>query len=261
METTEKIVEAYARYVRGWATLPNVKCDGQLEIDLMAVDPRTGERFHIESGVSVSESYSKLTAKPFIPEDRKTRGKVAGARRTVGHFIEHKFGAPEIIRKLSEYGFEPGHYGRIIATWSWTDEAKSQADNAGIELWDFRQIMAEIAEAIEHQRTYFTDDTLRTINLFVRALKDTGQKPSAHRKETKDLPPTVGAPFWVYQNKIRRRARLHRSDCRHCNGGIGIHGVSNEDVNEWLPFEKADAARSYLIGLGYDDAADCLTCM
>ncbi len=33
METTEKIVEAYVRYVKGWATIPNIKCPGQNEID------------------------------------------------------------------------------------------------------------------------------------------------------------------------------------------------------------------------------------
>jgi hypothetical protein len=31
METTEKIVEAYVRYVKGWATIRNIRCDGQYE--------------------------------------------------------------------------------------------------------------------------------------------------------------------------------------------------------------------------------------
>jgi hypothetical protein len=60
METTEKIVEAYVRYVRRWATIPNIRCDGQFEIDLLAIDPVSLERYHIESGVSVSGSYSAL---------------------------------------------------------------------------------------------------------------------------------------------------------------------------------------------------------
>ena len=38
METTEKIVEAYCRYVKNWFTLPNIKCEGQFEIDLLAID-------------------------------------------------------------------------------------------------------------------------------------------------------------------------------------------------------------------------------
>jgi len=53
METTEKIVEAYVRYVKGWATIPNIKCPGQYEIDLLAIDPLSLGRYHIESGVSI----------------------------------------------------------------------------------------------------------------------------------------------------------------------------------------------------------------
>jgi len=37
METTEKIVEAYVRYVKGWATISNIKCPGQSETDLLAI--------------------------------------------------------------------------------------------------------------------------------------------------------------------------------------------------------------------------------
>jgi hypothetical protein len=29
METTEKIVESYCRYVRQWFTIPNIRCEGQ----------------------------------------------------------------------------------------------------------------------------------------------------------------------------------------------------------------------------------------
>lgn len=70
METTEKIVESYCRYVRQWFTIPNIKCRGQYEVDLLAVDttnPKLG-RYHIECGVSISGSFSKLTAKEFSTE-------------------------------------------------------------------------------------------------------------------------------------------------------------------------------------------------
>ena len=45
--TTEKIVEAYVRYIKGWATIPNIKCPGQYEIDLIAIDPVNFDRYHI----------------------------------------------------------------------------------------------------------------------------------------------------------------------------------------------------------------------
>src|SRR5205814_9791001 len=94
METTERIVESYCRYVKQWFTIPNIKCKGQFEIDLLAVDTTNPEklgRYHIESGVSISGSYSKLTAKPYSKEQAKIRVKQAEQRRTIGFFIERKF--------------------------------------------------------------------------------------------------------------------------------------------------------------------------
>lgn len=171
METTEKIVEAYVRYVKGWATIANIKCPGQYEIDLLAIDPRTGEKYHIESGVSVSGSYSKLTAKPFSVASLKKRVEQAGQRRTLGYFIERKFSAPGVARRLAEHGFEPGKYAKIVVTWGWTPEARREADKQGVTLWDFRDLMAEIIERIKDDRIYFTDDTLRTLHLYERSVR------------------------------------------------------------------------------------------
>ena len=94
-------------------------------------------------------------------------------RRTLGYFIEQKFGSPQIVAKLAEYGFLPDGHTRIVVTWDWTPEAKAAAHAANIELWDFRNIMREIAHSIHGKRSYFTDDTLRSLNLFVRALDGT----------------------------------------------------------------------------------------
>src|SRR5438093_2664269 len=117
METTEKIVESYCRYVKQWFTIPNIKCEGQYEIDLLAVDttsPRKLGRYHIECGVSISGSYSKLTAKPFSKEQLKIRVQQAGQRRTIGYFVDRKFGLPQVLAELKKYGFEPGNYRQII---------------------------------------------------------------------------------------------------------------------------------------------------
>jgi len=173
METTEKIVEAYCRYIKGWATIPNIKCSGQYEIDLLAVDPRTLDHYHIETGVSISGSFSKLTAKPFSPEDFKVPVKKAVQRRTVGYFAVRKFSPPQVVDKLKEYGFKKGRYSKVIVTWGWKDEAKDQAKKHGIILWDFRELLRDIGEVFSDVRTYFTDDTLRTLQLFAKAL-DTG---------------------------------------------------------------------------------------
>ena len=174
METTEKIVEAYVRYVKRWFTIPNIKCDGQLEIDLLAVDlsdHKEVRRYHIESGVSISGAYSRLTNKPYSSEDLKVRVKQAGQRRTLGYFTERKFGDPSVIEKLKTFGFVVGNYSKVIVTWGWDANVPAAAKNAGVELWDFKQILNEIAEQCRSDRTYFTDDTMRTLQLMAMAMK------------------------------------------------------------------------------------------
>jgi hypothetical protein len=170
-ETTEKIVEAYVRYVKGWATIPNIKCEGQYEIDLLAIDPLSGNRYHIESGVSISGGFSKLTGDNFSTDLLRQRTKQASQRRTVGYFKDRKFTSPGILAKLAEYGFISRNYERVIVSWGWTNEAKKQADQASIKLWDFRRIMLEIAKSAAG-RTYFTDDTLRTLQLLVKSMQE-----------------------------------------------------------------------------------------
>ena len=178
METTEKIVEAYCRYVRHLFTLPNIKCGGQLEIDLLAIDlavREEPERFHIETSISISTGFSKLTAKPFSVEQLRQRVQQAEQRRTIDYFVERKFGSPTVLSKLAEYGFRPGNYHKVIVTWGWTVDAEARASSEGILLWDFRLMMKEIAAITSAGRTYFTDDTLRTLQLFEKAVHDLGR--------------------------------------------------------------------------------------
>lgn len=169
METTEKVVEAYVRYVKGWATIPNIKCEGQFEIDLLAINPKTGDKYHIESGVSVSGGFSKLTNTPYDAERIKVRLHQAGQRRTLGYFAERKFSAAGIIKKLAEFGFEQGSYQKIIVTWDCDPDVEVKAAHQGIDIWKFKDLLVEIATKFKSDRTYFTDDTLRTLQLYAMA--------------------------------------------------------------------------------------------
>ena len=56
-------------------------------------------------------------------------------------------------------------------TWGATKEAKESAKKHDIELWDFRDLLEEIAGEHGGHRHYFTDDTARTIQLHAMALK------------------------------------------------------------------------------------------
>jgi len=172
METTEKIVEAYCRHFKRWFTISNIKCGGQYEIDLLAVEFSQSRKpiiYHIESGVSISGGFSKLTAKPFSEKDLKKRQKTASQRRTIGYFIQRKFGTEEVQCKISEYGVDPSHTKKIIVTWGWEPAAKAIADKEGIILWHFPDLLKELADVCAKGKTYFTDDTMRTLQLFMKS--------------------------------------------------------------------------------------------
>ena len=173
METTEKIVEAYVRYVLNCATIPNIRCKGQHEIDLLAIGLDTGTRYHIETSVSISGTFSKLTAKKFDSELAKSRVQKPKMRRTVSYFIEHKFSPPPVVTRLKEFGFTNNNYKKVIVSWGWTPDAEVAAQKADIELWDFRDnIVQALKGLMQDKSSYFTDDTLRTIHLFARSLPD-----------------------------------------------------------------------------------------
>lgn len=165
MDTCERIVEVYVRYLQGYATIPNIKCGGQREIDLLAIHPKKGDRLHIETSISISGSFSKLTGDPFDAELAKNRVQKPKQRRTVGFFHKKKFTPPEVVAKLEEYGFTNGNYRKIIVSWNWKCEAEQQATEHGIELWNFQNLLKEIWADVDARTQHFADDTLRTIHL------------------------------------------------------------------------------------------------
>lgn len=269
METTERIVEAYVRYVKGWATIPNVRCAGQNEIDLIAIDPVTLNRYHIETSVSISQGFRRLTAKPFDPTLAKVRVHQASQRRTLGFFIEKKFGAPGVVGRLKDYGFVPGEYGRVIVTWGWDTAAADAADSAGVTLWDFREMIREIATAITGSRQYFADNTLRTLNLFVHANAEaqrmaarTAGAVSARETGMMERPAASSVDrYWVYENWLHNYASIHRGSCSYCNDGRGMHAGSSKDNGEWHgPFATADEAWARAERTGREEVKRCGHC-
>lgn len=179
MDTSERIVEAYVRYIKGWATIPNIRCPGQNEIDLLAIDPVTFERYHIEVSIHTSDGFSKLNNKAFDPALFRERVQRPKQRRTLGFFIEHKFNAEGVISTLQQYGFQPNAYKKVVVSFGWTDDIPAVAKEHSIELWDVRDILNEIADYCGKKSGHFADDTLRILQLFcLGANQNTGRRKS-----------------------------------------------------------------------------------
>lgn len=268
METTERIVEAYVRYVKGWATIPNLRCDTQKEIDLFAIDPVTDERWHIETSVSISSGFSALTNVPYEPGEHKHRLKAATARRKLGFFLAEKFEPKAIEERLACFGCAPGKLRRAIVTWDWKDGVAEAAAAAGVEVWALPDMMQQVAEKSRQRRAYLSDDILRTIDLFARGLEAQRNK---ERKQAKSTTEAVAHPkaaqantagFYVYENWTNKRARVHSANCSYCNGGSGTQESTSDKNGEWHgPFADLDQARTKLATLDYDNKGECGTCI
>lgn len=105
----------------------------------------------------------------YLADDHKKRGKAARARRTLGFFVKEKFDAPGVKAALEKY-CDGRSYKKVIVIWEWGPGVEEAAATHGIELWDFRLLMREIAKLGRDKRTYFGDDTLRTLSLFAKAV-------------------------------------------------------------------------------------------
>ena len=70
------------------------------------------------------------------------------------------------------------------------------------------------------------------------------------------------ADYFVFWNKLMRRARIHRGTCVACNHGEGRSGVGLRSTHEWIPADSYIEARSIANALGRrkDFKLNCIVC-
>lgn len=183
MNAAERIVEAYFRNVRSIFTRTSVKGVGQVELDIVGVDPskRPPAFFHIESSVSISSGYSKITNKQFIPSEAKLRQKAAGQRTTAGFFIEKKFFSQDVLETLRQIGCDTRNLKRVLVSWEFDEEAHKVLQGKGIECLTMKDILQELADYLAKETSDIDSDILRTLQLFVRSKP---QMPEIYSVET-----------------------------------------------------------------------------
>jgi len=171
MNAAERIVEAYFRYARSIFTRTSVKGVGQVELDIVGVDPRMKPPtfFHIESSVSISSGYSKITNKQFDPSEAKLRQKAAGQRTTAGFFIEKKFFSQDVLETLRQIGCDTRNLKRVLVSWEFDEEAHKVLQGKGIECLTMKEILQELADYLAQETCDMDADILRTLQLFVRS--------------------------------------------------------------------------------------------
>ncbi len=171
MEASEKVVESYFRFVEGYFTIPNLRCKGQKEVDLIGMRyyKSSIERIDVEVSVTTSGEFGKLNAKPYSPELKKTRSGSASERVKIGYFIKEKFNHSDVIETLKEYGFEEGNYQKIIVTWDWDVDVEPIAKENAIRLLRFKDILHEMQDKFGNDPSYYSDDTVRLLQLLKKS--------------------------------------------------------------------------------------------
>ncbi len=199
METTERIVEAYCRYIKHWFTIPNVRVKNS-EVDLIAVD-KDGKKAHIEIGVSISGSFSKSKDLEYQSGEERNQVNQPAARTKLGYFENKKFGSPEIIKELSEvYGFDADTYRKIIVVWNAEEEAVRTATEHRIEVWLLPDLIQEIESKFREESGYYRDDTIRTLHLAAKtASLQKRQEVKKEAKVSKSPAKPRGVPIEAWQ--------------------------------------------------------------
>ena len=94
--------------------------------------------------------------------------KHAGQRRTRGYVTQRAFAGPGVVEELKAFGFMLGSDTTVSVSWGLEEDGPTAA---GVQLWDFKDILKEIAQICQSDRTYFADDTIRTLQLMVKATR------------------------------------------------------------------------------------------
>jgi len=68
--------------------------------------------------------------------------------------------------------------------------------------------------------------------------------------------------YWVYENIIHKKARIHKAECSFCGSGRGIHGGGKTLSGNWFgPFQTFDEASSIALKTDHSDIRACTVCI
>lgn len=137
--------------------MTNIRLKGNKEIDILALNPNTNERFHVEARIATTKGF-RLGVKETFTKDG------TGHRDGVGFFKREKFDHPAVIEKIKDV-FGTSEYKKILVVWGVkSNDVFKEAEKQGFEVKLMQHIVKEIIERIGKRRGS-RDDIMRTIEL------------------------------------------------------------------------------------------------
>jgi hypothetical protein len=157
LEPEVHIVDRYMQLVRKCFTMTNVMLEGGKEIDLLAVNPVSGEKYHIEVRVTIEKAFRLRLKDTHTRNGRKHR-------RGVDTLNEIKFAPQTVVNAVKEI-FGSSEYKKVLVVWDVEDESVIEKARSlyGINVWKMSDIMSELIREVKTKA--YRDDVLRTIQL------------------------------------------------------------------------------------------------
>jgi hypothetical protein len=133
--------------------------EGGKEIDLLAVNPISGEKYHIEVRVATGRGFRIRMVDTQTRSGRKHR-------RGIDTLNAIKFKPVEdAVNEI----FGSGEYKKVLVVWDVEDESvieQAKRSPYNIETWKMSKIMGELTREVGTKS--YRDDVLRTIQLISR---------------------------------------------------------------------------------------------
>jgi len=157
LEPEVHIVDRYMQLVRKCFTMTNVMLGGGKEIDLLAFNPVSGEKFHIEVRIATGKGFRLRMKDTQTKNGRKHK-------RGMDTLSKIKFEHSIVTSKVKEV-FGSSEYKKVLVVWDVQDNnVIEQAKNVyGIEVWRISEIIDHLMKEVKTRP--YRNDVLRTVQL------------------------------------------------------------------------------------------------
>lgn len=164
LEPEVHIVDRYLQLIKKCFTMTNVMLEGGKEIDLLAVNPISAEKYHIEVRVAIGKGFRVRLIDTQTKNGRKHR-------RGMDTLNEIKFSHPTLVKAAREI-FGSSEYRKVLVVWDVEDESVIERAKSlyNIEIWRIPDIIGELIRGVGTKS--YRDDVLRTIQLVSRRVSN-----------------------------------------------------------------------------------------
>jgi len=142
--------------------MTNIMLEGGKEIDLLAFNPVTGDKFHIEVRIATGRGFRLRMKDTQTKNGRKHK-------RGLDTLSLIKFQPQIVVDKVKEI-FGTSHYKKVLVVWDvQNSEVIEQAKEVyGIEVWKISDILSEMMREIGTKS--YRDDALRIVQLISKMM-------------------------------------------------------------------------------------------